>query len=227
MRQETIERLKNLYGKPYFESEELMRKRERMQEIEFAHLRKYFDLSAGGNVLDIGCGTGNFLAKFPPNWKKFGIELSDFARAEAEKRGVITEMDMMDDFFDLIIFRGTIQHLPDPIAKIGECFYWLKRGGGIVFLATPNINSIYYKLFNDLPMIAKEYNFLLPSDLILEQILTNFGFEILGFEYPYRETPYAKPTKDLFAFFLKLLRIKKDIRFAFPRNLLECYARKP
>jgi len=76
-------------------------------------------------------------------------------------------------------------------------------------------------------MIAKEYNFLLPSDLILEQILVNFGFEVLGFEYPYRGTPYARPARDMGSFVLKLLRIRKNIRFAFPRNILECYARKP
>jgi len=70
-----------------------------------------------------------------------------------------------------------------------------------VFLATPNTNCIYYKLFNTLPMLGGAYNFLLPSDIMLRQILTNFGFMIKGVEYPYLNTPYAHPVKDAILFF--------------------------
>lgn len=225
-RKETILRLKKLYKKEYFEDEELAKKRKVMYSEEFSRLKKYFNLDKGGNILDIGCGTGEFLSLFGKEWRKCGIEVSDFARAIAEEKGVITDFEIKDNFFDLIIFRGTIQHIPDPIYRIGECYYWLKKGGGIVFLATPNTNSIYYKLFNDLPMLSGTRNFLLPSDIMLKQILTNFGFKVKGIEYPYIDTPYASPVRDIFYFLLKLLRIKKDIKFPFYKNLMECYAEK-
>lgn len=229
-RKRTILRLKKsyeLYERERFEDEEGARKREAVYLQEFARLEEYFDMDKGGNVLDIGCGTGDFLALFGTKWKKYGIEISDFTRKIAEEKGIITDFKLEDGFFDLIIFRGTIQHIPDPVCRIGECYYWLKEGGGLVFLATPNTNSIYYRLFNTLPMLVERYNFLLPSDKMLKQILNNFGFEIKGFEYPYRNTPYARPVRDLLPFFLKLLRIRKDIKFPFYRNMMECYAQKP
>ncbi len=225
-RKETILRFKHLYQEDYFGDKERMRKKDEMYPQEFNRLKKYFDIDNGGNVLDIGCGRGEFLSLFPDQWRKYGIEISNYARKEANKRGVITDFELKDDFFDLIILRGMLQHLPDPVYRIGECYYWLKKGGGIVFLATPNTNSVYYKLFNTLPMLSECRNFLLPSDKMLEQILVNFGFKVKGFEYPYKNTPYASPVKDTFYFLLKFLRIKKDIKFAFYKNMMECYAEK-
>ncbi|MFA6039778.1 MAG: class I SAM-dependent methyltransferase [Candidatus Peribacteraceae bacterium] len=229
-RKDTIERLKNLYGAAYFEErkDESGRKRDAMQDQEMGRLRQFVDMTRGGNALDMGCGTGGFLERLGPTWKKYGIEVSDVAREAAERRDVVTDFELKDGFFDLIIFRGTIQHIPDPIARIGECFYWLKPGGVIAFLATPNTNSLCYRLFGSLPMIRSDLNFLLPSDVMLRQILENFGFEMLGFAYPYRGTPYARPALDLASFLLKLLGIGgKGVHFAFYRNSLECFARKP
>ncbi len=229
-RKATIERLKNLYGASYFEErkDESGRKRDTMQEQELNRLGQYVDLARGGNALDMGCGTGGFLERLGPNWNKYGIEVSDVAREVAAKRGVVTDFELQDNLFDLIIFRGTIQHIPDPVARIGECFYWLKPGGVITFLATPNINSVCYRLFGSLPMIRSDLNFLLPSDVILRQILENFGFEVLGFFYPYLGTPYARPAHDMLSFLLKLIGLGgKGVHFAFYRNSLECFARKP
>jgi SAM-dependent methyltransferase len=225
-RAQTLLRLKLLYGEAYFGDEALAKDRDVMYVQEFHRLHKYFNLDKGGNILDIGCGTGSFLSQFDAKWKKYGIEISDYAREIAQGRGIITDFELHDDFFDLIIFRGTIQHIPNPVSRIEDCYYWLKKGGGIVFLATPNTNCIYYKLFNTLPMLGGAYNFLLPSDIMLRQILTNFGFNVKGFEYPYADTPYAHPIKDTIFFMLKLLRIKKSAKFPFYRNVMECYAEK-
>lgn len=227
-RKETILRLRYLYSKDYFDDEEtVIAKRKEMYQLEFDRIKKYFDLKMGGKVLDIGCGNGGFLSLFGSNWRKYGIDISRFALNEAVKRGVIVDFEFKDGLFDLIIFRGTIQHIPDPISRIEKCYYWLKNKGGLVFLVTPNTNSLCYKLFNDLPLISSSYNFLLPSDIMLKQILTNFGFKIKAIEYPYIGTPYASPLKDIFSFFLKLLKVKKNIKFPFYRNIMEIYAQKP
>lgn len=225
-RPSTISRLRKLYTTRFFTNAEKQKQREQMYVQEFERLQQYFNLSQGGNVLDIGCGTGGFLQLFGRRWQKFGIEVSEFASSMAENRGIILDFELRDEFFDLIIFRGTIQHIPDPVSRIDECYYWLKNGGGLIFLATPNINSIYYKLFNILPALDSARNFLLPSDLILRQILENFQFKIKGFEYPYRNTPYASPFQDWCLFILKLAGIKRKAQFPFYRNMLECYAIK-
>ena len=236
VRRQTLERLKKLYGEAYFENrfaEETdqyrkdVEKREKMYRLEFARVQAYIpDFEIGGNVLDVGCGRGEFLSLFSEKWKKYGTEISDHARKIAEQKGVTTDFEPQDGFFDLIIFRGAIQHIPDPVYKISECWYWLKPGGSIVFLATPNTHSLIYRLFKNLPMIDERLNFLLPSDKVLRQTLNNFGFSNVKFEYPYLGTPYARPAHDIISFVLRLLRLNKNLNFAFPGNMLECYARK-
>ena len=230
-RKETLEYLKSLYKEEYLEqysnASDLTAPRRKMYLMEFERIKRRFDLNKGGNVLDIGCGTGEFLELFGKNWKKYGIEISDGARKLANKKGVITDFKLKDNFFDIIIFRGTIQHIPDPFHKIEESYYWLKKSGIVVFLATPNTHSIVYKLFNDLPMIYEKFNFLLPSDKILRQTLTNFRFNDIEFEYPYKNTPYAKGFRDYIKLVISLIfRSKKKPKFAFPGNMMECYARK-
>lgn len=227
VRRKMFFRLKDLYKDEYFENETAIKKRKEMYQQEFNRLKNIFDLEKGGKVLDVGCGQGDFLMLFNSKWKKYGMEISEFAKRNAEKRGIITKFDIKDDFFDIIIFRGTIQHIPDPIARIGESYYWLKNNGGIVFLATPNTNSPYYKLFNTLPMLDESRNFLLPSDIMLSQILKNFGFKISEIKYPYLNTPYANPVKDIINFILKLLKIKRKAKPAFFKSMMEIYAQKP
>jgi len=223
-RLETLNRLKKLYSKSYFDNRNLDCERNIMILQEWNRLSKY--IGNKGNVLDIGCGKGEFLSLFPQTWNKFGIDISNFALESAKKKGITTDFELQDNFFNVIIFRGTIQHIPDPIHRIEDCYYRLKKNGLLVFLATPNTNSIYYRLFRNYSMLEESRNFLLPSDIMLKQILNNFGFEVLKFEYPYINTPYANPVRDFLSFVLKLLRINKNIHFPFYRNLMECYARR-
>jgi SAM-dependent methyltransferase len=234
-RKETIIRLQDLYKRDYFEDEKstnneervIVEKRREMYKQEFFRINKYFDIKNGGNVLDIGCGEGGFLSLFGSNWKKYGVDISGYALEVARKSGVIVDFDFEDKLFDLIIFRGTIQHIPDPISRIEKCYYWLKDKGGLVFLVTPNTNSLYYKLFNTLPLLSDARNFFVPSDIVLKHILINFGYKVKGIEYPYLGTPYALPFKDLFKFILKVLRIKKNMKVSFYKNIMEVYAEKP
>jgi SAM-dependent methyltransferase len=186
---------------------------------------------SSGAVLDIGCGTGSFLAtdkhsiKVFKNYTLFGIEISKIASELAAENGIsiINECDMVDDTYDVIIMRGVIQHLPNPLDMISKCYRSLKPGGRLIFLATPNSNSIYYKLWGTLPMLNPKYNFLIPSDTELQNILVNFGFRVDDIVYPY-EKPYARPT-DYIKFVAKLLGA--NLQFAFPHNMMEIYATKP
>ena len=95
----------------------------------------------------------------------------------------------------------------------------------MVFLATPNIGGICYRLFQDLPALDPTRNFMLVSDRILSQLLRNLGMDVVALEFPYRGTPYGKPLRDLLSFALRCLGVRR--KFAFWGNMMECYARKP
>jgi SAM-dependent methyltransferase len=219
-----------LYGAQYFRdylpNDECVafRRRQVMYRQEHERIERYVQ---SGRVLDVGCGFGDFLELFtPPKWERYGIEVAPIALAVLNARGIKTELPRQpDESFDLVIFRGTIQHLDEPIATIKRCIRWLRPGGHMVFLATPNIGSLCYRLFQELPAIDPPRNFMQVSDRILRTILENVGMEVLRFEFPYRGTPYARPIRDGFCFVLRLLGVRCS--FPFWGNMLECYARKP
>jgi SAM-dependent methyltransferase len=215
---------KDLYQAEYFEDRFVGRdiKREKSYQHEYQKILEYL---AKGKVLDVGCGMGNFLEVFGDNWEKYGIEISDYAAKNAEQRGIrIIDYDYEESFFDLIVFRGVFQHLDSPLHDLQRALKLLKKGGYIVFLATPNTNSIYYKLFGNLPMLDPARNFVIPSDIILKQILENFGCEVQEIRYPYIGSPYASYLSDHLKFLGKCIGL--NYKFAFWKNSMEVYAEK-
>jgi SAM-dependent methyltransferase len=208
--------------------------RDIMCQQEIQRLSRY--IPKAGRVLDIGCGLGEFLSYFDASWEKYGTEISEVAKNEAMKRGVTFDVPDDKEFFDLVVFRGTIQHLNNPLFEIEKRIAQLKPGGYMVFLATPNTGSIYYRIFQDLPALflvegigkiseREDHNFFVPSEKILCRILRNFGLEIAAVHRPYRETPYARIPRDQVLFMLRLLHITNR-KHAFPGNMMEIYARK-
>ena len=76
------------------------------------------------------------------------MEISEYAIEKAIANGISFDKDINSekDFFDIIIFRGTIQHLDHPFLYIEKAYKALRKGGYVFYLATPNINSLYYKI---------------------------------------------------------------------------------
>jgi SAM-dependent methyltransferase len=219
----------SLYGEKYFRSYGLgaiapeYLKRLKMYALEVDRISERL---SQGVVLDYGCGTGEFLEMLPStHWRKYGVEPVSCARIAAQDRGISFEIDKLPPgSVDLVIFRGTFQHLDYPIEAIRKCAELLRSGGYMVFLATPNIGSIFYRLFQELPALDPPRNFCLVSDRILSNILVNFGFKIESVIFPYLGTPYAHPVADSIYFLGRFLGFKK--KFAFWRNMMEIYARK-
>ena len=216
------QKLKKLYNEEYFDPRESDIKRVLSYKQELQRVLNYID---SGNVLDVGCGKGEFLELFGKGWNKYGIEISDYASKVAGQRNIqIIDYNFHPNTMDLILFRGTLQHLDKPLWSIQKCLEMLKPDGYMIFLATPNINSIYYRFFKELPALDPKRNFMLPSDIMIKQILENLGLKVLQITYPYKESPYSNLIYDHINFFLKIIGFKRD--FAFWGNMMECYAKK-
>jgi SAM-dependent methyltransferase len=223
------ERQKARYDDSYFEHYRDDPKRDAMYQRERASIERL--RPGGGRILDVGCGLGLFLERFTaPKWQRFGVEISERAAQEARSRGVSVKTfasayEYEPGYFDVIVFRGTLQLIPTPFAVIKDCIRLLAAGGLLVFLATPNSNSPYYQRFKTLPFLTPHGNFLIPSDLMMRNALQNFGLEVLSIEFPYLETPYANPLRDHLYYLLSFLGLKR--KFPFWRSMMEIYCRKP
>lgn len=86
-------------------------------------------------VVEFGSGGGyllhNIMAK-----EKTGIEINDFARAEAKKLGINSVKyirDIPDDYADVIISTSVLEHVENPFEILRELKDKLKDGGKIIF----------------------------------------------------------------------------------------------
>jgi SAM-dependent methyltransferase len=220
--------LEGLYGEDYFETR-LSNDPKRVAQFlsEGKLIRRYI---RSGRAMDIGCSTGEFLETIDWQDERFGMEISEYARNIAREAGVRFDRDIFSesDFFDLVIIRGTIQHLDEPFLFLKHAFTALRPGGYIVFLATPNTNSPFYRLKKTLPFIDRPRNFFVPDDVGLAQVLTNFGFVVRETRYPYLRTPYAHPLQDHWRFLKNLLTPRRKVfPHAFWRSSMEMVAQKP
>lgn len=212
---------KSLYPESYFSRRKLndnKRLLSFLSEEEF--LRKHVNFE--GRVCDVGCSTGEFLKAI--NWKgpKYGMEISEYAIQIAEQDGIDFTKNVLteNNFFDLIIFRGTIQHLPEPFSYISRSFEALKPGGVIAFLATPNSDSIVYKFSNTLPVLYPELNFFIPSESTLINVCKNYGFHLLDVRKPYLKSPYSNILFDHLKF-LKMILFRTKPDFPFWGNMMD------
>jgi 2-polyprenyl-3-methyl-5-hydroxy-6-metoxy-1,4-benzoquinol methylase len=106
--------------------------------------------SGTGRLLDIGCGTGDFLSVAKSvGWQTVGFEPNDKARNLALSKGVelVTETtDLPDASFDVITMWHVLEHVPDVEAQIKELRRLVKPGGTIV-IAVPNFKSVDAKYY--------------------------------------------------------------------------------
>jgi SAM-dependent methyltransferase len=217
---------RDLYDDLYFKERNFVDKKRiksfnQERDFLFKHIKD-------GLICDVGCSTGEFLSSI--NWpgERYGMEINKGAIKVAKDNGIRFSKDILnqDNFFDVVVFRGTIQHLPNPFSYIQNTYESLKPGGFIVFLATPNMSSIFYKFFNDLPMLDDKLNFYIPSDKTLSNVLVNLNFNIIEIDKPYIKSPYANFISDHYKFIKKLLFRTDDV-FAFWGSSMNMIAQKP
>lgn len=106
-------------------------------------LIEYYNGSKG-IVLDIGSGTGDFLAEAKKqNWKTVGMEPNFKAKSIAKKKGIClveTYEELEDNYFDIITMWHVLEHVTDLDFQIKELKRLLKPDGTII-IAVPNFKS--------------------------------------------------------------------------------------
>ena len=104
-------------------------------------------------ILDIGCGTGEFLINAKnKNWITVGVELNDSARKKATDKNleIYSSLDAINNQkFDVITLWHVLEHLPDLDKQINKIVSLLNENGTLI-IAVPNYKSYdaqYYREF--------------------------------------------------------------------------------
>jgi 2-polyprenyl-3-methyl-5-hydroxy-6-metoxy-1,4-benzoquinol methylase len=118
-----------------------------------AHVR-YLHAVPGGRLLDVGCGSGDFLLMMQGlGWRVAGVDPDARAVAAAppEIREVLVPGTLESvapglGAFDAITLHHVIEHLDDPVATLRCCAGLLRPGGKLVVM-TPNAAALGRRLF--------------------------------------------------------------------------------
>jgi len=115
-------------------------------EIWLEHLERF---KTGGRLLDVGCGTGLFLAVARRRgWETFGIdecvEATEHARSHFELEvldGDFHAIAERGERFDVITMWDIIEHARDPVGLLASAKDLLAPGG-VMGISTPNQRNI-------------------------------------------------------------------------------------
>ncbi len=130
-----------LYPRHNFISPITIKRYEELLEILEPHRKS-------NRILDVGCGGGFFLAVAKQKgWEVYGTEYSDEDIVICEGKGITMFKGKLNDSpfaaksFDVITSFEVLEHINNPEDEISK-FNELLRDGGIVYLTTPNFNSL-------------------------------------------------------------------------------------
>ena len=137
-------------------------------------------------ILDVGCGIGYFLEVAKERgWEVYGTEYTDRAIEICEEKGITMKQGKLDptDFepesFDVITSFEVLEHINNPIEE-NLNFYKLLRKGGLVYLTTPNFNSLLrYRLKERYDVITYPEHLSYYTPKTLNKLYTNCGFKKL------------------------------------------------
>lgn len=190
----------------------------------FLKIKAFPDFKPQGNLLEIGCSNGEFLAQLKNlGWKVRGVEMgkisSDFGR---NTRGLdienkkIEECSFPSQEFDAIVFRMVLEHLYQPFDSLKEITSWLKNGGQLVF-SIPYFNGFEFQVFG-----SYCYGLQLPTHItffnkkIVKGFLESLGYENIKFYHHFFERDIVASAhykyKDTKSWFYKIIAYKKTVR---------------
>ncbi len=142
----------------------------------------------GGRLLDVGCATGDFLARMAVrDWDVQGVETSPLAARVARKRhgvpvfvGQLGDMDFSNGSFDVITLWDVLEHLHNPLADLRRIHRLLVAGGHVI-LSIPNLQSWDRILFGSawIGWDAPRHLHMFPPKP-LERMLSSAGFRIIA-----------------------------------------------
>ncbi|EMR03101.1 class I SAM-dependent methyltransferase [Cesiribacter andamanensis] len=142
--------------------------------------------SPQGELLDIGCGTGHFLAKAKEKgWQVEGVEINEGARAQAESRLAQALHPLLRNIPATRRFQAiTLWHVLEHVYDLSETMTQLKdllHKQGSLFIAVPNPQSYDAQYYGaawaawDVPRHLYHFN-----QEVMQRLAKKWGFAVKG-----------------------------------------------
>lgn len=172
-----------------------------------------FPQSSSYSLIDIGCGSGEFLSETAlkhPDWALYGVDFDQRAVEAATSQGFQVMKGSLEDarysesFFNEARMEHVLEHVPHPLQTLQEIHRILKPRGKLTILI-PNFNSFSRYLFG-----TYWYHIESPRHLYhftpktIEKMLLKAGFENIQVTF----IPSAKYFLQSFALFQSSQRKK-------------------
>ena len=114
------------------------------------YIKKYTQSIKNANILDIGCGDGEYTSLFCQNGNKLvGLDYKNYVKPKYKKfkfvKGNAENLPFSSGTFDLIISFDVLEHIKDDQKAVKEMHRVLRKKGKI-FLETPNKERLSYYL---------------------------------------------------------------------------------
>jgi len=152
-------------------------------------------LVAGGNLLDIGCGTGVFFDYFPlDSWQLFGVDTAALGVQQSRKnpgarvfQGSLAEAQFPSHFFDVVTVLDTLYYTPHPRAELREVRRILKEDG-LLAVEIPGLTYTFLRAKGPLcwlldgrpsPGLANSQHLYHFSPATIRRLLESAGFRLV------------------------------------------------
>jgi ubiquinone/menaquinone biosynthesis C-methylase UbiE len=187
------------------------------------YLTTRFRLEVNYQLLEVGCGRGDFLRGFIRcGLNCYGVDQSEVARkicpeAEIVQADIEKGLPYNDDRFDVIYSKSVVEHFYHPEKLISEMHRVLKPGGIIITL-TPAWEYVYKIFFDDWTHRSPF------TKISLRNIFKMHNFQEVKSEYFYQlpivwKNPWLKPVSQFIGLVTpwtmgnsnKLVRFSKEV----------------
>lgn len=149
--------------------------------------KEILKLKNSGNILDIGCSGGKFLASFKKGWRKFGLEINSSMVKRLKKtlpeakiyRNSIEQQSLPVNFFDIISLWHVLEHINNPRIVFKKIHSSLNTQG-ILVIEVPNGESLWFKIFRQSwQMLIPPQHLYFYTQKSLTELLQKNGFKII------------------------------------------------
>jgi SAM-dependent methyltransferase len=159
-------------------------------------LARFLANAGGGDAIEIGCGTGNYMVYINKEfgYRVDGLDYSDnleYVRANLSYNGIQDAELFKADFFelvpvkkyDLVVSGGFAEHFDDHELVVRKHAEWAKPGG-LVVIIVPNLTHIHKLLCGWFaPEVLRVHRFPLMHRDAMHRTLESTGLQVLHCEY--------------------------------------------